>query len=111
MAHKVAKNQPINNCEDTVDVYKNTSINMGHIFQPTNTHISTVNHTACEMRNNLLVSTDFSRQNLLNHKQIYQKCKGCEIKHQASTEGRKRYSSTHTELWRSKGGGWSTSGP
>jgi len=67
MAHKVAKNQPINNCEDMVDVQKNTGINMGHIFQPTNTCINTVYHTACEMRSNLFTTTDFSRQNLLDH--------------------------------------------
>jgi hypothetical protein len=46
MEHKVAKNQPINNCEDMVDVQKNTGINMGHIFQPTSTCINTITQLA-----------------------------------------------------------------
>jgi hypothetical protein len=46
MEHKVAKNQPINNCEDMIDVQKNTCIIMGHIFQPTNTGINTTTQLA-----------------------------------------------------------------
>jgi len=67
MAHKVAKNKPINKFEDTVDVQNNTGINMGHIFQPTNSCSNTVYHIACEMTSNMFITTDFSRQNLLDH--------------------------------------------
>jgi hypothetical protein len=67
MAHKVAKKQPINKREDTVDVQNNTGINMGHIFQSTNSCSNTVYHIACEMRSNMFKTIDFSRQNLLYH--------------------------------------------
>jgi len=67
MAHKVAKNQPINKREDRVDVQNNTGIDMGNIFQSTNSCSNTVYHIACEMRSNMFITTDFSRQNLFEH--------------------------------------------
>jgi hypothetical protein len=67
MAYKVPRNQPISNCEDTVNVQKLTGTNKGHIVQPTNTCINTAKHIASEMRNNLSIKTEFSRQNILQH--------------------------------------------
>jgi hypothetical protein len=63
-AYKVAKNQSFNNFEDEIKVQELDGIDMGHILHSTNACSNNVNHTASEMRNNLVKKIVRSRSRI-----------------------------------------------